>query len=1223
MVRYFLLSLIFVLVSTMAMAQTSIYGKIKDADADGEGLIGANVALFENGVLVAGQSTDFDGNYKIDIDPGTYDIEVSYVGYPTKRTTGVLVKAGQATKLDIELGAGDEGTGITLSDVIVTAYKVPLIEQDNTTSGQTITGEQIRNLPTKDVTALAAQAAGLSQADEGDNITVRGSRDNATDYYIDGIRVRGSGSLIPQSEIDQLQVITGGIEAQYGDVTGGIISITTKGPSSRYTGALEVETSRYLDAYDYDLLSGNLSGPIIRNKDGASVLGFRISGQYRHRLDDDPPGTDIFRVKDEVLADLEENPIRRIGATKIPAAEFLTEDDVEVLDFQPNEQDERVDLTAKIDARLSDAIDVTFTGSYSIEEDRFTPGGGSLTGANWRLLNTQNNPTDTDVRYRGNFRFRHRLSGASGLSAEGSDAAAAKKSSLIQNAQYTLQFGYEKREFDRSDPRHGDNFFNYGYIGNFDYQWVPVAGPTPVGGRPISNIDYRQEFLGYTPGTVNPGLANYNDISDAGDINDFVALNGQFVGNVTEAWNFHTNVNQVFNSYNLRENEIYTLNVSSSFDLVPGGTAEKGRHSIQFGILYEQRFNRGYDLAPRGLWNVARLQANRNILGVDTTNIIGVFDPGAPFNTFPGLDTIPQYGTLTDTPEGLLFYQRVREATNQGLGEYVNVDGLTPDQLSLDMFSPQELTDQNLLNYWGYDYLGNPLGNDVTFDDFFNAVDANGVRTFPVATDQPIYTAAYIQDKFTFRDIIFRLGLRVDRFDANTKVLRDPFSLYEIQNAADFYAETGEARPPAVQDDFKVYVEGEGSNTVRAFRRGEQWYFPDGNPANDGNVIFGGQVVTPKLADPENSDIKRTGFDTNLSFEDYEPQINWMPRLAFSFPISEAANFFANYDILVQRPASNNRVSALQYFYFNERTPTDNPNLRPSRTINYEVGFQQRLSNSSAIKISAYYKELRDMIQVRTFLFVPSPINTYDSFDNLDFGTVKGFSFQYDLRRTGNVTLNANYTLQFADGTGSDAISQRGLTNRGNIRTLFPLNFDERHRIVTTLDYRYAKGKSYNGPTLFGKDVLSNFGVNLQMVAVSGRPYTAKLQPSKLDGIATVGQINGARLPWNYTLNLRVDKTFDLSSKGEGGKKRSMGLNIYLRVQNLLDRRNIIRVYPASGSATDDGYLESPFGIGEIATIQNTGRDVQSFLNAYQWRVLNPNFYSLPRRIFLGAIFDF
>ena len=1219
MVRYFLLSLVFILVGTTAMAQTSLQGKVSDKDT-GEELFGANIVLTLNGVFATGVSADLDGNYSAMVDPGTYDVEVSYLGLPSKRVTGVIVKAGQANKLNVELG-GDDGVGINLDEVIVTEYKVPLIEQDNTTSGKVITSDDIRNLPTKDVTALAATAAGLSQADEGDAVTVRGSRDNATDYYIDGIRVRGSSSLIPQSEIDQLQIITGGIEAQYGDVTGGIISLTTKGPSSRYTGGVEVETSEKLDAFGYNLLSGYLSGPILKKPTGESIVGFRISGQYRQRKDDDPPATDIFRIKESKLAELEANPITTIGSTNIPSAEFLTNEDVEILDFQPYEESSRIDLTAKIDARLNQAIDITLTGAYSREEDQFTPGEGNQTGTNWRLLNAQNNPSDVDTRYRGNFRFRHRL-GNSGYNAEGGED---KTSSLIQNAQYTLQFGYERREYDLSDPRHGNNFFGYGHVGTFDYEWIPFIGfgsewseaPFTVG-----HLDNTQTFLGYSAnGSSNPGLAAYNNNPDAASINDFSAQNGQFVGNVQDAWNFHTNVNQVFNLFRLRENDRYNLNVMSSFDLVPKSSDKGGRHSIQFGIIYEQRVNRGYDLFPRELWNVARLQANRHIDGVDTSNVVGFLPYPANLPQLPGVDSIAVFGTSFRTPDDLLFYQRVRQTTGQGLGEYVNVDGINPNDLTLDMFSPQELTDQDLVRYWGYDYLGNPISTDVTFDDFFNETDANGTRTFPVAAYQPIYSAAYIQDKFTFKDVIFRLGLRVDRYDANTKVLKDIFSLYDVQSAADFYGNNaGLTRPPAVQDDFKVYVDEPGSNNVKAFRSGEQWFFEDGNAANDGNIIFGGQVVTPVLSNPD-ADIKDLGYDVDNSFEDYEPQVNWMPRLAFSFPISDAANFFAHYDVLVQRPASNTQVSALEYFYFNERTPVNNPNLRPSRTIDYEVGFQQKLSNSSAIKISAYYKEMRDMIQRRTVLFVPSPVTTYDTYGNIDFGTVKGFSFQYDMRRTGNVMLNANYTLQFADGTGSDANSQRGLTNRGNIRTLFPLNFDERHRIVTTLDYRYRSGRQYNGPKLFGKDIFADAGANIQMIAVSGRPYTAKLQPSKLDGASTVGQINGARLPWQYSLNLRIDKSFRFGGQGEN--KRSYGLNVYLRVQNVLDRQNIINVYPATGSAADDGYLESPFGLGEIANINSSGRSIDSFIDSYQWRVLNPNFFSLPRRIFLGAVFDF
>jgi hypothetical protein len=169
-----------------------------------------------------------------------------------------------------------------------------------------------------------------------------------------------------------------------------------------------------------------------------------------------------------------------------------------------------------------------------------------------------------------------------------------------------------------------------------------------------------------------------------------------------------------------------------------------------------------------------------------------------------------------------------------------------------------------------------------------------------------------------------------------------------------------------------------------------------------------------------------------------------MPRMAFSFPISEDAGFFAHYDVLYQRPASDDIATALDYYNFNDVSrinpggaALDNPNLKPISTIDYEVGFQQKLSNTSALKVAAYYKEIRNLIQQRVYADVASPVNSYKSFDNIDFGTVKGFSFTLDRRRTNNLEISATYTLQFANGSGSDANSSNGINNRGPVRNFF------------------------------------------------------------------------------------------------------------------------------------------------------------------------------------------
>ena len=74
--------------------------------------------------------------------------------------------------------------------------------------------------------------------------------------------------------------------------------------------------------------------------------------------------------------------------------------------------------------------------------------------------------------------------------------------------------------------------------------------------------------------------------------------------------------------------------------------------------------------------------------------------------------------------------------------------------------------------------------------------------------------------------------------------------------------------------------------------------------------------------------------------------------------------FFAHYDILTQRPSSSGRMNPYDYLYIASRSSgIQNPNLLPEKTIDYEVGFTQALTDHSAITISAFYRNLQDMIQ--------------------------------------------------------------------------------------------------------------------------------------------------------------------------------------------------------------------------------------------------------------------
>ncbi len=1205
-----LLTICLLLLGTSAiLAQTSLEGKVTDKDK-GEPIIFNQVLLYKNGVLVTGTETDIDGNYAFSsIDPGTYDIEVAYIGFNTSRIEGVLCKAGQVTRVNVQMEEKTE----ELAVFTVIAYKVPLIEIDNTSQGSTVTAEKIAQLAVKNINSIVANAAGVSSAD-GSKPNLRGSRDNETIFFIDGIRSSGT---IPQSEVDQLQLVTGGIEAKYGDVSGGVISLTSKGPSQKFAAGVEAETSTLFDKYGYNLLSANLSGPILKNSKGRSILGYRFSGQLVNTIDNSPSAVGVSRAPLSIIQDLENNPYYNVGSSVISRGERLSSSEVGgPLKARPNDDNNNINLTGKIDAKVNNNIDLSLSGNFEKDKDRFTPVRSETSNSNnsWAFLNWPNNPYNLTDRIRANFKLRHKL----GRQADPDNPTEADKTSansLIRNISYTLLAGFERENKGSQDLRHEDRFFNYGYFGNYPATFTPL-----VGGVVIDNQFVRQQ-IGYlkVPGDfipntdINPVMAKYQNFS-----------NGLVRQDRSSVWgNLFANVGQVYNNYTKSENDQYTFNFSTGLDIVPGNS-NKGRHNVQFGLIYEQIISRSYTLRPFELWRNADLLVNNplSLSEVDRTSFKELNANG---------DSI--FYPIYEKDAQNKFFFKIREKLGIGEREFVNVHSLSPDQLSLDLFSSKELADLNLVNYQGYDYLGNKTTGNISFEDFFTAKDADGRRAFPVAPFTPIYAAGYIQDKFSYKDIIFRVGLRADYYDANTKVFKDPYAIYDIESAEQFFTRNSDKKQPeSVENDYKVYVSGAESNDIIGYRKGDQWYNAKGTAVSGGNVVFNGGVVYPSYVGRDGSgvqqrvlDIQDEKFKPEYAFDDYKPQLNLMPRLAFSFPISEEAGFFAHYDVLYQRPPSNSTLTALDYYYFNNANQNvqDNPNLKPVRTVSYEAGFQQKVSQFAALKMSAYYKENKDLIQRRVYAFIPAPITQYETYGNLDFGTVKGFSFAFDKRRTNNLEFGATYTLQFADGSGSDANSSNGLNNRGIIRNLSPLSYDERHRFTANIDYRYESGKAYDGPKIAGINILANTGLNINAIAVSGQPFTRNASPSQFGGSGFVGAINGSRLPWNFKVDMRLDKKLNLSlSSSEEKASKKISANIYIRGENILNAKNVNGVYGYTGDPDNDGYLQSPFGQNRITDIQSTNKSVDSFLDAYSWRMLSPGNYYFPRRMYLGLIFN-
>ena len=331
-----------------------------------------------------------------------------------------------------------------------------------------------------------------------------------------------------------------------------------------------------------------------------------------------------------------------------------------------------------------------------------------------------------------------------------------------------------------------------------------------------------------------------------------------------------------------------------------------------------------------------------------------------------------------------------------------------------------------------------------------------------------------------------------------------------------------------------------------------------------------------------------------------------MPRIGVSFPITDQALFFASFGVVSQRPSSRTftTLETLQ-----GTGGGNNPALRPEKTTKYELGFRQRVGSRTALTLSGFFHQINNLIQLRN-LREATP-NGYSRFENVDFGTVKGFEFGLDMRRTRGVALNANYTLSFADGTGSGDRTTSVIVwiDETPPNFISALDFDQRHKMNLSIDYRLGAGE---GPTIFGAKLLENFGVNILATAGSGFPYTGVVEPFPVNASRAPnpsGGINEDRMPWTSRIDLRLDRRFQLSS--------GSSLTAFLWVQNLLDQSNTQNVWRFTGLPDDDGFLSTAGGIQFLESATPAAETLYTQRN----RILG--YVGLPRLTRLGVRIDF
>lgn len=1257
MLRKILLAVLITCLASWTFAQQgALKGKIIDIGTK-EPIPFANVVVEQGGSMVGGGISDFDGYYTIKpIPAGKFTVKASYVGYKTMQLDGVVINNDQIRFLDLEL----ETSSQEIEEIVIIEYVVPLIDKDNTQTGGTVTSEDIAKMSGRSAEGVASTVGGVYQED-GQVQSVRGARQEATTYYIDGMKVRGTQNL-PKSSIEQVTVVTGGLAAKYGDATGGIISITTKGPSREIFGGIELMSSQFTDPYNRNLLGINLSGPFISKKtvdpnDPARVIkqplaGFFISGEVKHTKDPVSSAIGAYRIKDDVLQRIIENPIISSpdGQVTNYAAEFLSKDDFEKSDYVENVASFGVNLAGKIDFQPSRNLNLTVGGTFDYQNynsytfsqnasffSTYLDYANSYGYAN-QIMNWDNYPQIIRTTWRTYFRITQKF---------GEAASEENSASVIKNAYYAIQADYTKDNIVTQDENHKDDLFNYGYIGRFTTEKIRTYAPgtdtlTGMTVRALHNAYQDIEFAldsAFPYGKPNPELSQHTEnyyriFADRPDLwmNTTTVQDRGGLINGDKPSPVYTMINLPGEQY-----DRYALTDNSQIRVSAAGAADVKDHEISLGFEFEQRIDKyfgvgdGADRGPVELWGLARSLTNNHIQERDLNNPYLIYDNGAYHYT-----DNTSGGTFLDT----IFYERLYNRSNQALfdiklrqelglpldgTEWIDIDALDPSMLSLDFFSADELfnSGSEYVQYSGYDHHGNKLTSNPSFEEFFTAtfIDEVGNARYKreIAPFSPTYMAAYIQDKFAFNDLVFNVGFRVDRYDANQKVLKDEYLVFDSYRIGDNDPRgllNPNNLPDNIEEGYAVYVNNSRDpSRIVGFRNERTWYDANGTEINDPQELYVSGVINPYLINPNDN----VGGETFLSaFGDYEAQVAVMPRISFSFPISDVALFFAHYDVLTKRPIFRGQIEPWDYLFIYSNTGAllNNPNLRPEKTIDYELGFQQKLTNTSSLKLSAFYREMRDMAQVVNNVGA-YPV-TYKTFGNIDFGTVKGFTVTYDLRRTGNVSLRAAYTLQFANGTGSNSTAAFNLISTGqpNLRVLLPYDFDQRHAVTGTLDYRFGSGNAYNGPKWFGLDIFANTGANFTVSTGSGSPYSRR----ELASGYLVGSVNGSNKPWRTTVDMKVDKDMVIAwGKGSEEDKRTTILNVYVDVINLFDKKNVLEVYEETGNPDDDGYITNPANYNSIQGQLSP----ESFRDYYSFIVNNPGRYSLPRRIRLGIQLSF
>ena len=311
------------------------------------------------------------------------------------------------------------------------------------------------------------------------------------------------------------------------------------------------------------------------------------------------------------------------------------------------------------------------------------------------------------------------------------------------------------------------------------------------------------------------------------------------------------------------------------------------------------------------------------------------------------------------------------------------------------------------------------------------------------------------------------------------------------------------------------------------------------------------------------------------------------PRFGIAYPITDRGVIHVSYghffqtplfEFLYTNPSFTLNTSEGRASVFN--APFGNANLQPQKTVSYEIGLQQQISEDIAIDVTGYYKDIRNLLGTKIETIATGETHSgtkYGRYINRDYGNVKGLIFSIEKRRSNNFSATLDYTLQIAAGNASDPksvlIDNAADPPVQSEKQLVPLDWDRTHSITSSV--------ALGSPKAHMISLIGKMG--------TGLPYTPSVQDQR------TGLENSERRPIFLTFDLSARKIFSF---------QGYGVTAFIRVFNLFDRLNEREVYKDTGRAT-------------YSLAQNLPGLVQG-LNSKEEYFLRPDWYSSPREINIG-----